>query len=1101
MASDGKRSASTSQDEGEESSPKTEDEILAPKPVSPTAPRTSTLERAVRSTSTTLRTPVTRGGPATQTTPRTAASTAASREIEDLKTKLKVLEKQRQDDRDKVKQLETVQGERDKYQDIIQKLQQKYAPQQQENSELRKQLKEAESMFSSIEDIQAEHDSALELATLDREMAEEQYEVAKIELEAIKQKANELELEVEILREENAEFTNGLSPEDRASVGFLQLERENGRLRDALIRLRDITESQEEELKDQITSLEEDVKDFGTLKDTHAVVQEKLEKSESAVEDLRTQLDTALGAEDMIEDLTERNMTLNEQLEELKAVIEDLESLKEISDELEVNHVQNEREMQDDLDFKDAVIQEQARQAVAQQDNMDDMEYTLSRFRELVTNLQGDLEDLKASQAVTEGESEKLNDRSRAMMDLNMKLQISASKAQVKTIDLELRRLEAQEAEQHLEIVKLFLPESYQEDKDSVLALLRFRRLAFKANLLNGFLREKTTAQAHPGHEDDVFAACDAIDKLVWVSAMCDRFVHDISRCSIQQFSNYQNALLELEPVERALNSWIDALRRDDLKEKQCADELHRSMALMSHLAEIHTTNDLPNFADCVHMDSLIVQSNLDSAAVTFNTLKAMAQRVIPTEADNISEMAQHFFDRCDQVITMTRSQKVNAGRNVRDLEDLKTRSLTLPTTTKGIFEQCGAATQELADLARQIGISVHKLFTSDEGRAEPFTYEEVQDAIHKAVLDVTKSSESDLFSAYLSKLRVAETQLKEIAALSNSLDQTQEFDVGAAPWRLRSQELKALKTVPIDAEEEIRRLKDEYNEARRTIAQRDEHISTAVLKIDTLESRMKDAQANIERIAGLQADIEQAGKHIDLLKEDIEKQDRELKTLEADRDKWKSVASESRMHAASSDADGVKAGQERAVATAREMDALKQEIDGLQSAVRYLREDNRRARLTEQAKHDWLSEPLKKQTSLVAQRKALVLSEGKDVLAELLNMANSASLFNYASLPKDRLAWKPAKSTPQHRAITYANDHAAWKQWEKSVMKRSELVMGRNNLDSRKPTIRNPAAKLQIRLPGEDGKMVKGLGDGSGNVQVVGSKEWDAIQGNTDVV
>ncbi|CRK45001.1 hypothetical protein BN1723_016452, partial [Verticillium longisporum] len=221
--------------------------------------------------------------------------------------------------------------------------------------------------------------------------------------------------------------------------------------------------AQEAELRDQIKALESDLQDYSTVQEQFAASKEKLAQSESAVEDLRQQLDNALGAEDMIEDLTERNMSMAEEIEELKAVIEDLENLKEINDELEINHVQNEKEMQEELDFKDS---------------------------------------------------------SRAMMDLNMKLQISAAKTQVKTIDLELRRLEAQEAEQHLEIVKLFLPETYQEDRDSVLALLRFKRLAFKATLLQGFLKERVTGQPHPGHEDDMFAGCDAIDKLTWVAAI-----------------------------------------------------------------------------------------------------------------------------------------------------------------------------------------------------------------------------------------------------------------------------------------------------------------------------------------------------------------------------------------------------------------------------------------------------------------------------------------------------------------------------------------------------------------------------------------------------
>lgn len=1066
--------------------------------------RTKALERLTGGISRSSTPPVQRK-PAAPATTRTGGSTAASREIEDLKAKLKVLERKRIEDRDKLMQLEKVQGERDKFEAIIQKLQQKYQPQQQENNELRKLLKEAEHRLESIEEIQAEHDTALELATLDREMAEETAEVLKVEVDALKAKSEELELEVEILREENEEYSNGMTPAERSSVGWLQMERTNERLKEALLRLRDLTQETEEELKDQIKGLEDELKDFNAIKEDFTGTKEKLEQSESAVEDLRQQLDNALGAEDMIEDLTERNMSMTEQIEELRAVIDDLENLKEINDELEINHIQNEKEMQEELDFKDAVISEQARRAGQQEETLEDMEYTLSRFRELVTNLQSDLEDMRASQAVTEGESEKLNDRSRAMMDLNMKLQISAAKAQVKTIDLELRRLEAQEAEQHLEIVKLFLPDTYKDDQDSVLALLRFRRLAFKANLLNGFIRERINGQPHPGHEDDVFAGCDAVDKLVWVSNMCDRFVHDMSHCSIEQFSKYQHALHELEPVERALNVWIDGLRRDELKEQKCADELQRTIALLSHLAEVHITGDLSNYADDVYMKALVMQSHLDSAAATFNTLRGLVQRVVPAEGDE-EELAQHFAKKTDLVITQTRGAKVISGKAVRALQELKTRSLSLLPETSDVFEQCGRATQELADLARQIGLGLHELLTSDEGRTEPFTYAEVGSSIQRSVMAASSSNDADLFATYLTKLRTLTTQITDLASMASDLDQTQEFDVGAEPWKLRSKELKALKTVPVDAEEELRRVKEEYSEARRTIAQRDEHLSTAVLKIETLESRMRDAQANVERISKLQGELEAAGQQVGSLKEDIEKQDRELKNLETERDKWKKIASDSRAYADGADAAGAKAGQERAVATAREMDALKEDIESLQSAVRYLREDNRRARTAEQHSFDWLAEPLKKPASHAQQRRALVAAESKDVLGELVRMASSAKVYDFAALPRDKLAWKPARSTPQYHAAKQAEDYAAWAAWQDSVLQKAGMLRhqaagaerrggsGRSN----PATAAAAAARLRIKMAGANGKMVVGSGR---EVQIIGSREWEGLQGRVVAV
>ncbi|TDZ23156.1 Dynactin, 150 kDa isoform [Colletotrichum orbiculare MAFF 240422] len=1069
---------------------------------SPVRARTKALEKL---TSGTLSSPSasTRPAAAATTTARsTANAAAASKEIEDLKAKLKVLERKRLEDRDKLKQLDQVQGERDRFESIIQKLQAKYQPQQSENNELRQQLKEAEARFESIESMQMEHETALELATLDREMAEETAEVLRSELEALKQKAEELELEVEILREENAEFSQGMTPDERASSSWLQMERTNERLKEALWRLRDLTQQQEEELKDQIKTLEEDLQEFGVVKEQFDEARDKLAQSEAAVEDLRQQLDNALGAEDMIEDLTERNMSMSEQIEELKAVIEDLENLKEVNDELEINHVQNEKEMQEELDFKDSVIAEQARRAGEQEEALEDMEYTLSRFRGLVTSLQSDLEDMRASHAVTETESEQLNSKSRAMMDLNMKLQISASKAQVKTIDLELRRLEAQEAEQHLEIVKLFLPDTYKEDQDSVLALLRFKRLAFKAELLQGFIKDRINGQPHPGHEDDIFAACDAIDKLTWVGSMCGRFINAISHCSIEQFQKYQNALYELEPVERALNGWIDGLRRDELKEKKCADDLQRTIYLMSHLAEVHLANDLPDFAEDTYMQTVVIQSHLESAASTFVTLRAMVQRIVPAEPDE-DETAQHFNKKSELVISQTRSTKVIAGKAVRALQDLKSRSLALPQETKESFEQSLDAASQLSALAREIGSDLH-LLLHEEGRAEAYTYREVQDAIAKATVKVVSSSESDLFSAYLSRLRTLTSQISDLAALSSDLSQTQEFEVSAAPWKLRSQDLKATKTIPVDAEEEMRRLREEHNEARRAVAQREETLSTANLKIETLESRMKDANAKASRIEDLEAQIEAAKQRAAGLKEDIDKQDRELKTLETDRDKWKKIAGDSKAFADGAGAAGAKAGQERAVATAREMDALKSEIAGLQAAVRYLREDNRRARTTEQHGYDWLAEPLVKPRSVPERRRALVAAEGRDALGELVKLATSARVFDLGTLPADKLAWRPARSTPQYHAAKQREDLAAWKSWRDSVLKKSDVVVmgGAAGRADKRHVLRSAAARLQIRLPNAgadaDGKPATG---GGRDVQIVGSREWEGLQGRLAAV
>ena len=67
------------------------------------------------------------------------------------------------------------------------------------------------------------------------------------------------------------------------------------------------------------------------------------------MENLKLQLEDAMGAEDMLQHITERNLTLSERIEEMHAVIQDLEALKELNDELEENHVENEKQMQEEI--------------------------------------------------------------------------------------------------------------------------------------------------------------------------------------------------------------------------------------------------------------------------------------------------------------------------------------------------------------------------------------------------------------------------------------------------------------------------------------------------------------------------------------------------------------------------------------------------------------------------------------------------------------------------------------------------------------------------------------------------------------------------------
>lgn len=500
---------------------------------------------------------------------------SSSRAVEVLQAKLRALEKKRLQDRDKLRTLDEVRAERDKFQAIIRKLDAKYQPQQQELAQLRQQLKDAETKLQQSETEQANHDAIIEMATMDREMAEQTAESLKTELDTLRVKTEELELEVEILREEKDLLAGGVDPEDRTTESYLHMERNNEKLKEALISLRDMTQEQQADWKSQVRSLEKDVEILTGIKTEYEITKGKLAESEATIENLRQQLETAVGAEGTIEDLSQRNFAFLEQVNELKTQVHDLQSLNVIHEEIEAAHTETERQMQAEIDHRDALLAEHSRRASRQEQAIREQIETIVRFRKLAMGLQNDLEDMRESQRVTSPEAEGLNNRSGGIIDLNRKLHASKSRTRAKTIEQELLRLDAQQASEQLSIADLYLPRAYQTDYDPLMALLQFRRVSFKAELLHRFVKERIDEQIMAGQgDDDIFVGCDALDKLTWVSAMCDRFDNSITTSSLMQLPRFENSLYELGPVERALDGWLDGFRRDEIDLKQVAAHL-----------------------------------------------------------------------------------------------------------------------------------------------------------------------------------------------------------------------------------------------------------------------------------------------------------------------------------------------------------------------------------------------------------------------------------------------------------------------------------------------------------------------------------------------
>ncbi|KAK5174976.1 uncharacterized protein LTR77_000112 [Saxophila tyrrhenica] len=979
---------------------------------------------------------------------KTIRSTAASkREIEELEAKVRLLERKRLEDRDVKKNLEKAQQERDQYKGIIEKLQTKYKPQQQEIADLKQALSELEKKGSDVDAIREEYDTALDMAAVDREMAEEAAENLKADVDALRAQNEEMQLELEILREENGELTKEMGPEERESAGVVQLQASNDRLRNALLALRDRSLDEKEELQEQMKSLEDQVKDLDKMREDHEEVREKLLRSEANTDDLRQQLEAALEAEEMIEQLTERNNRLDTVNAELRDAIEDLEDLKEVNDELETNHVETEKQMQDEIEFKDSLLQDRERMAQTLQDALDDRNQIINQFRSFVSGLQTEMADMKASKEISETEAKQLEGKSRAMLDLNLKLQNSAAKTQVKTIDLELRKLDAQEASEHLAIVQLFLPEAFHTERDSVLALLRFKRIGFKANLVHGFVKERIASFGSRGSDEDVFPACDVLDKLTWIAAMAGRFVNSICSCSVEEFTRYDSALYELEPVERALNSYIDGLRREDLRERDMAQELQRSIAVMSHLASLHVKDDLASHADHLLMRTQCLQSQLESAATALQLSRGMIETYIPKVSEEDDEDDEGsasdlaiILTRADSLVNHVRSAKVMAGKAYRALEDLQERSLTLEVSHSNAFENTESVTTEVTSYTRQAGDALQSLF-GEEGRNELFTPTEVASALSRAATSTfaLQAPEAGPFSSLANRLRDLTNVVTELVSLPTDLDNTVEFERAPAPWVARANELKQTKITSIDTEAELARTVETLHGKEVVIREKETELEEQSVRIEMLEARMKDASKRSAKIAELERNLRDAKDAERRAKQDLDKTKEEKdKEIERIREETVRTTDDRRKRGSAQDLDS------DAMGTTARLTMRRQEhkIVSLEGAVRFLKSENHRLRLPSadsplaaQSTLDWLHQPFSRPKTETRKRKEGLQKDSKDVLQQMLALAARPQAVDLTKMPDNKLAWRPAKETSRWRVEKRKEEWEGWKGWQREVV------------------------------------------------------------------
>ncbi|KAG6334284.1 hypothetical protein ID866_4799 [Astraeus odoratus] len=862
-------------------------------------------------------------------------------ELQELRAKTRVLEAKRADDARHIRELETRLSEAESFVALRPKLQAKLNQLQTELSATRRELADAQQLAQLSDNRGIDAQEQLEMAMLDKEVAEEKAELAQTELEELKEKFAHLEVELQVLKEGGGLGEDG-ETNAKSSLAYIQLEKQNERLKEALIRLRDMSQETEQDQRRRIAELERDVTSIDDLQEQYESTLIKLSNAETQIEDLKSQLDVALGAEEMVERLTERNLMYSEKIEEMRITIEDLEALKELNDELEENHIETEKALQEEIEAKDGKIREHLQKISTLEDACQDLDNTIGQFRELVLQLQSELDAMRTQTQNAQHESAAAASQTAAMMSLNLKLQSTAAKNQAKAVELELRKLEARESRELIAIIQPYLPQPYVEsDSDATSCYLFFQRLGCKIDIINNIVGHAhgLPESLNGSVSETLVGICEMRGRAASLSTLCKRFAAILRRCDPGSFLNIGRIYPEIAPMEKRIDMHMDLLRRDEFREMEFVSDVLKLQAQFDHLAETYFSGFDQDLGERELGYALSFDHDLDAFAASIGLTKT-----IDLHEDVALDMGGYdpdveLFEPMQKLLDQCKSAKVLSRKLTKRLEDVIQDSAAFKAHLVPQLKSLSNAVPELVNFGISLAQQVIPHLSDARSAKSPFQLTSVlayakQTAMSTVARDMRPGS--SWWEAVSEAIAALAAECGKLLPLALEAENIWKIS-GTPPWVVRIEEIKASTAVNVEAERKAAQFQDEVQGLVRTLKSRDQHLQEAGVKIELMERRMEAVKKQADTIVELEIELSKARKQERAYEEAMEQLQADLDVLEQDNAKLKAMAAPEKQAGGNQPAEPDNAPVEGSF----EISHLLEQIEALRGTVRFLRTEN----------------------------------------------------------------------------------------------------------------------------------------------------------------
>ncbi|XP_030575204.1 dynactin subunit 1 isoform X4 [Archocentrus centrarchus] len=811
-------------------------------------------------------------------------------QVKDLEEKLETLKMKRMEDKAKLKELEKHKIQLEQLQEWKTKMQEQQAELQKQLKEAKREAKEALEAKEHYMEEMSDTADAIEMATLDKEMAEERAESLQLEVDSLKEKVDELTMDLEILKHEIEEKgSDGAA----SSYHVKQLEEQNSRLKEALVRMRDLSASEKQEHVKLQKQMEKKNVELDTLRSQKEKLQEEMKAAERTIDELKEQVDAALGAEEMVETLTERNLDLEEKVRELRETVTDLEAINEMNDELQENARETELELREMLDLGAARVREAEKRVEAAQETVADYQQTIKKYRELTAHLQEVNRELTSQQEA----SAELQQQPPAEM-FDFKIKFAETKAYAKAIEMELRKMEVSQANRHVSLLTSFMPESFLRhggDHDCILVLLLIPRLICKAELISKQAQEKfdlnencvERAGLKGAIGEQLSFAGGLVYSLSLLQATLHKYEQALAQCSVEVYKKIGSLYPEMSVHERSLDFLIDLLHKDQLDETVNVEPLTKAIKYYQHLYSIHLADQNEDCTMQLADHIRFTQSALDCMAVEVGRLRAFLHagqekadlavllKDLETSCSDIRQFCKKIRRRMPGTDAPGIPAALSFGQQVSDtLSDCR-KHLTWVVAV--LQEVAAAGAQMMSPLGEQEGLSAVKL----------------EDVAFKAGEQIYGSQGANPYEYLRQSCSIVIATMNKMATAmqEGEYDSEKPQNKNPPPVEVRGAALRAEIT---DAEGLGLKLEDRetvIKELKKSLKIKGEELSEANVRLSLLEKKLdsssKDADERVEKI---QTRLDEAQT---LLKKKEKEFEETMDALQADIDQLESEKAE----------------------------------------------------------------------------------------------------------------------------------------------------------------------------------------------------------------